>query len=117
MSSLTALPNIYCHSFQVSPTADPLCPSPSPNPHIHSKDASPCHTRSLCSLDSSPDLSASFSAASPTSECCSLATSSDSAIDLHDDNSSTASGPIYVRQPGFDHHAHELPLDLFFASG
>ena len=27
---------------------------------------------------------------------------------MHDDNSSTASEPIYVRQPGFEHHAHEV---------
>ncbi len=25
-------------------------------------------------------------------------------------NSSTASGPIYVRQPGFTHHAHEVTV-------
>lgn len=49
----------------------------------------------------------SFSAASPTSICSSSATN-DGTIDLQDDNSSTASGPIYVRQPGFEHHAHEV---------
>jgi len=54
---------------------------------------------------SSPDLSFSC-LASPTSSA-----NNDSAIDLHDDNSSTASGPIYVRQPGFEQHAHEVQLD------
>jgi hypothetical protein len=56
----------------------------------------------------------SFSISSPTS-CCSSSNSSScttndssSAIDLNDDNSSTASGPIYVRQPGFEFHAHEV---------
>jgi uncharacterized cupredoxin-like copper-binding protein len=32
-------------------------------------------------------------------------------IDLNDDSSSTASGPIYIRQPGFEHHAHEITLN------
>ncbi len=54
---------------------------------------------------SSPDLSFSC-LASPTSSA-----NNDSAIDLHDDNSSTASGPIYVRQPGFEQHAHEVQID------
>jgi hypothetical protein len=35
-------------------------------------------------------------------------TTNDSNIDLNDDSSSTASGPIYIRQPGFDYHAHEI---------
>ena len=35
-------------------------------------------------------------------------TTTDSNIDLNDDSSSTASGPIYIRQPGFDYHAHEI---------
>lgn len=58
----------------------------------------------------------SFSVSSPTS-CCSSSNSSScttndssSAIDLNDDNSSTASGPIYVRQPGFEFHAHEVQV-------
>lgn len=51
-----------------------------------------------------------MSVASPTS-CCSSLTTNDGIIDLHDDNSSTASGPIYVRQPGFEHHAHEVVLE------
>jgi len=61
------------------------------------------------SLISSNNLS--FSISSPTS-CCSSSTHSSgnisSNIDLNDDNSSTASGPIYVRQPGFEFHAHEV---------
>ncbi len=62
------------------------------------------------SLDS-PDLSFSC-VASPTSCCSSYGSgNNDSAIDLHDDNSSTASEPIYIRQPGFEHHAHEVQLD------
>lgn len=61
---------------------------------------------SQSSLDS-PDLSFSC-VASPTSCCSSSSANNDSAIDLHDDNSSTASGPIYIRQPGFEHHAHEV---------
>ena len=54
-----------------------------------------------------PDLSCSW-IASPTSS--SNGANNDSAIDLQDDNSSTASGPIYVRQPGFEHHAHEIQM-------
>lgn len=61
---------------------------------------------SQSSLDS-PDMSFSC-VASPTSCCSSSSANNDSAIDLHDDNSSTASGPIYIRQPGFEHHAHEV---------
>ena len=49
----------------------------------------------------------SLSAASPTS-CCSSSATNDVGIDLHDDNSSTASEPTYARQPGFEHHAHEV---------
>lgn len=54
-------------------------------------------------------LDSLLSAASPTS-CCSSTTTNEGGADLNDDNSSTASGPIYVRQPGFEHHAHEVVL-------
>ena len=57
-----------------------------------------------------PDLSCSW-IASPTSS--SNGANNDSAIDLQDDNSSTASGPIYVRQPGFEHHAHEIKMSSY----
>lgn len=46
------------------------------------------------------------SISSPTS-CCSSVTTNDGLLDF-DDSSSTASGPVYVRQPGFEHHAHEV---------
>ncbi|CAF0716223.1 unnamed protein product [Brachionus calyciflorus] len=81
------------------------CCSSSSSPYSGLSSASSVKSQKSCS---DQDFSSSIlSIGSPTS-CCSSLTTNDGIIDLNDDNSSTASGPIYIRQPGFEHHAHEV---------
>jgi hypothetical protein len=65
------------------------------------------------SSQSSPILSSSASSIASYSPIHSVTSPSatNETFDLLDDSSSTASGPIYVRQPGFEHHAHEVTLE------
>ena len=92
-------------SFTSSSSSSPSFSSSSSS----SSSSSPYLKSQKSSIDQDYDskYASSYSAASPTSICSSSATN-DGTIDLQDDNSSTASGPIYVRQPGFEHHAHEV---------
>lgn len=79
-----------------------------------SSSTSPVSSSSFRSQKSSidSDYESKYSTNSPTSCCSSQNTNDGIGIDLHDDNSSTASEPIYVRQPGFEHHAHEIVNDI-----
>lgn len=116
LSSLSSSSNQASESESSSSICSPsqsissvLSTSVSSSSSSASQQSSPMASVSICSQKSLDQDFANSSIASPTSCCSSVSTTNESNIDLNDDtSSSTASGPIYIRQPGFDHHAHEI---------